>query len=94
MEVRGVGVIAKFQRKHPNARKPLGEWLSKVRSAHWSDLGDIKKTFNSVDYVAPVYIFDVGGNNFRVVAVVTFIGKTVIVERVMTHAEYDKWKAN
>lgn len=92
MEVRGVGVIAEFQRKHPNARKPLNEWLAKVEAAQWSTLADMKKTFNSVDYVAPFYVFDVGGNNFRVIAVITFTGKTVTVDKVMTHGEYDRWK--
>jgi mRNA interferase HigB len=92
VEVRGIGVIAKFQRKHSNARKPLAEWLAKVNAAQWNNLEDMKKTFKSVDYVAPVYIFDVGGNNFRVIALVAFIGKTVIVDKVLTHAEYDRWK--
>jgi len=92
MEVRGLGVIAQFQRKHPSSRKPLAGWLAKVRAAHWTTFADIKMTFNSVDYVAPIYVFNVGGNNFRIIAIVTFTSKTVTVDKVMTHAEYDRWR--
>jgi mRNA interferase HigB len=91
MEVRGIGLIAKFQRKHPDSRKPLTNWVAKVRAAQWSTLEDMKKTFNSVDYVKPVYVFNIGGNNFRAIAIVTFTNQTVIVERILTHAEYDRW---
>ncbi len=92
MEVRGLETVSKFQTKHPLSRKPLAEWLAKVGAAQWNNFADMKKTFNSVDFVAPYYVFDVGGNNFRVIAVVILVAKTVYVDKVLTHAEYDGWK--
>jgi mRNA interferase HigB len=36
-------------------------------------------------------VFDVAGNNYRVVVVVHYRGKRIYVREVMTHSEYDKW---
>lgn len=36
------------------------------------------------------YVFNIGGNNFRVVAVVVFIAGVMNIRFVGTHAEYDK----
>jgi mRNA interferase HigB len=54
----------------------------------------MKRTFNSVDYDGRKTIFDVGGNNFRLIAFVDFGKQLVQVADVMTHAEYEKerWK--
>ena len=37
-----------------------------------------------------LYVFNIGGNNFRVVAVVVFIAGVMNIRFVGTHAEYDK----
>ena len=38
------------------------------------------------------YVFDIKGNNYRIVAVVLFINKKVYMRFVGTHEEYDKIK--
>ncbi|EOR7631858.1 type II toxin-antitoxin system HigB family toxin, partial [Escherichia coli] len=37
-------------------------------------------------------IFNIKGNNYRLVVQVVYQAGMVIVERVGTHAEYDKWR--
>ena len=55
------------------------------------DFADIKKTFNSVDYVGNQhYVFNIKGNDFRLVVVVKFTPKNVYIRFVGTHSEYDK----
>jgi mRNA interferase HigB len=42
--------------------------------------------------VSPYTVYDVGGNNYRVVVVVVrYKFKKVFVQHVMTLGEYDKW---
>ena len=54
---------------------------------------DLKDTFPSADYVGNGrYVFNISGNNFRIVAVVLFIGGILELRFVGTHAEYDKIK--
>jgi mRNA interferase HigB len=40
-------------------------------------------------------VFDIGGNNFRLIAVIHFNRGKLFVRHVLTHAEYDKgkWKS-
>jgi mRNA interferase HigB len=51
----------------------------------------VKQAFNSADYVPPFVIFDAGGNNFRIVAVLHFNRQRLYIREVLTHAEYDRW---
>lgn len=76
------------------ARKSLANWEKVVRGAAWKDSEEIKRTFNSVDYDDPRTIFNIGGNNLRLIALVDFKKQLVLITGVMTHAEYDKekWK--
>ena len=52
---------------------------------------EVKQAFNSADYVAPYLIFNIGGNNFRVISVIHFNRQKVYVREVFTHAEYERW---
>lgn len=51
----------------------------------------MKLRFNSVDYVGnDRYVFNIRGNNYRLVAMIFFNKRTVFVRFIGTHAEYDK----
>ena len=78
-----------FVKKHADSRVSFSEWVEKVEAAEWTNLVDVKSTFNSADYVRGLVVFNVGGNSYRVVAEVVYKDKCV---RVGTHAEYDGWK--
>lgn len=81
------------QEGHSGAVKPLNRWLKKVSDAQWQNHQDLKKTFPSADYVKDGrYVFNIGGNKYRLVAVVLFIEGILILRFIGTHAEYDKIK--
>ncbi|HTC90282.1 MAG TPA: type II toxin-antitoxin system HigB family toxin [Bryobacteraceae bacterium] len=94
MRVIRVSKLDDFARRQAKAREPLANWEKIVRAASWKNAGEMKRTFNSVDYADRKTIFDVGGNNFRLIALVDFGKQLVQVIDVMTHAEYEKerWK--
>ncbi len=80
-----------FVQLHANAAKPLNRWVEQVQGVQWTSHADIKKMFPSADYVKNGrYVFNIGGNNYRVVAVVIFIGGVMNIRFVGTHGEYDK----
>lgn len=91
MHIISIKMLRDFWQKHPTAEKALRAWHSIVEHANFSDLNQIKQLFNSADYVPPFVIFDVAGNNFRVVVVVHYRAKRVYIREVMTHREYDEW---
>ena len=84
--------VNKFVDKHADDRVPFAEWVEKVEAAHWTNLVDLKQTFKSADYVKGLVVYNVGGNNFRLVAEVVYTEQIVRIAKVGTHAEYDGWK--
>ena len=53
---------------------------------------DLKKLSNSVDRVGSYYVFDLGGNKYRVIAAIHFDRQMLYVRHVFTHVEYDRWR--
>jgi mRNA interferase HigB len=92
LEIINSAELRKFGKKHPDARKPLSRWEKMTAVAHWASFRDLRATFSSADYVKGLVIFDIGGNNYRVIARVDHGGERVYVLAVLTHSEYDRWK--
>jgi mRNA interferase HigB len=91
MKLIGKDKIAQFSRKHSRARKPLEMWVHKTENAIWENSADVKATFPTVDNPGDFCIFNISGNKYRLVALVAIKNDLVIVNRIMTHAEYDEW---
>ena len=86
-------MIRDFIAKHAGADVALRDWYKRTTKANWKNFADIKQTFNTVDYVGnDRYVFDIKGNNYRIVAVVLFINQKVYMRFVGTHEEYEKIK--
>lgn len=46
-------------------------------------------TFASANKVGNRFVFNIGGNKYRLIASVSFSTRQVFVKAVLTHAEYD-----
>ena len=80
-----------FWEKHPVAEIPLRIWFKKVEQANWKNLAELKSDFPKADYLGNNrVVFDIKGNDFRVIAVVVFLIGKVLIRFVSTHSEYDK----
>ena len=52
------------------------------------------RAFNAIDIhrkVGNVYVFDIGGNKYRLIAAIHFNRKMVFIRHIFTHRQYDKW---
>ena len=84
-------ILDDFVQAHAQAAAPLNKWIAVVRAAIWKSHSDLKNTFPSADYVKNGrYVFNIGGNRYRLVAVVLFIGGVMNIRFIGTHSEYDK----
>ena len=96
MRVIGLPILKSFWQSHHQARKPLEKWRQVVEEAKWNNWSQLKSTFRTADFVSvgtkKFVIFNVGGNKYRIVAIVNFKGQIVIVEASLTHKQYDKGK--
>jgi mRNA interferase HigB len=90
----GRDIVDAFQRRHPPSRKPLEAWVALMSGNDFGRFADVRGLFRSADYVAPVTVFDVGGNKYRLIARVDYGLRAVAVHAVLTHEEYDRerWK--
>jgi mRNA interferase HigB len=83
-------IIDSYQ-KHKEAEIPLKSWYKTAKKAKWKCFADIKKDFNSVDIIGNQrFIFNISGNNYRLVVVIQFIHGYIYIRFLGTHAEYDK----
>lgn len=83
--------IIDYSSDYPDAQTALEDWYQKTKNAEWTCFADMKKTFNSVDNVGNQhYVFNIKGNNYRLVVVIKFTIKTVLIRFIGTHEDYDK----
>lgn len=71
----------------------MEDWYETAKRAEWKSLNDIRAVFNSVDFVGnDRYVFNIKGNDNRLVVVIRFFKGRVFIRFIGTHAEYDKIK--
>ena len=84
------GAIHEFSRKQPRSTQPLNDWFDKTQGADGRNFQDVKSTFNSVDFIGnDRFVFNIGGNNYRLVAMIHFTIRTLYIRAILTHKEYD-----
>lgn len=96
MVISGIMMLNEYVQSNAQALKPLNNWIQKVQAANWRSHADVIATFGpSAVYLKDSrYKFKIGGNKYRLITIVSFIGESVIIRFVGTHAEYDKINAS
>ncbi len=80
-----------FYTNHPRAKGAIEDWYTKTSKASWKTFADIKRDFNSVDSAGNQrYIFNVKGNEYRLVVIVKFTLQMVYIRFIGTHNEYER----
>ena len=87
-------MLRDYWEKHPVAEEVLTDWFRKMKRISPKNLAELRLTFPSADLVGDCLVFNVGGNNFRVITHVNFRRNEMFIRFVLSHAEYDKdkWK--
>ena len=83
-----------FAAIHPDAGAPFQAFRSKVEKSHFANFAALRATFMGVDKVGDRFVFNMGGNKYRLIASIAFSVQRLWIKAVLTHAEYDKgdWK--
>jgi mRNA interferase HigB len=82
--------IREFAVEYPKLLSALERWYNITLKANWSDFGEIKKQFNSVDAVGEgLFVFNIKGNDCRLIARIIFRTRTVFIRFIGTHKQYD-----
>lgn len=74
-----------------DSKTALERWYQMAEDAEWHSFAEMKQDFGSVDSVGNQhYVFNIGGNKYRLVVVVKFVMGYIFIRFVGTHSEYDK----
>jgi len=91
MNVISKRTIVKFYEIHPSAKTALEVWHSDARRSVWKTPEDIKKTYASASFLADNrVVFNIKGNDYRLIVHIDYKRKIVRVKFIGTHAQYDK----
>ena len=91
--------IKEYAERHQDARSSLFNFVAKMRHGDFRKFAQLRQVFPSADHVLvasgrPVVIFNISGNNHRLIAAVHYNTGLVYVLDIMAHGEYEKdtWK--
>ena len=83
--------LREFWEKHPDARAPLGAWFALVNRKAYASAHELKKDFASASFLGDYRtVFNIGGNDFRLVVDMRYDLARVYIRHVLTHAEYTR----
>jgi mRNA interferase HigB len=78
-------------RGREDSKTPLATWYDVASSASWTSHQSVKDAFGAnVDLAYGRYVFDIGGNKYRLICSIDFKRHGVLTLWVGTHAEYDE----
>jgi mRNA interferase HigB len=86
--------LREFWEKHSRAKTGLVLWYQRISDADFQNFNDLRQVFSSADLVGNFTVFNIGGNNYRLITFIDYEYQIAFVRAVLTHAEYDKenWK--
>lgn len=74
-----------------DSRVALQRWYDIARQAEWHNLAEIREDFPATDHVGNQhYVFNIRGNNYRLVVVIKFTIGRLFIRFIGTHSEYDR----
>ncbi len=91
MRIIALGTLRDFWQKHADAEVPLRSWYAAARRADWHSPADVKAAYGNASFVANNrIIFNIKGNEYRLVAAVHYNRGMIFIRFIGTHREYDK----
>ena len=83
--------IREFVELYPDSENALNFWYHTVSAKKWNNINELREDFNNVDYVGNHrFVFNIKGNKYRLVSIISFMSQKVYIRFIGTHSVYDK----
>src|ERR1017187_10149587 len=90
MKIVSVKILREFWLKFPDAEQHLTAWVDEVKKSEWSQPADIKSKYRSASILKNRrVVFNIRGNDYRLVVSVAYRFGAVYIKFIGTHAQYD-----
>lgn len=91
MRVYSKSTLRDFWQDHADAEQSLRTWYTVVRSAKWNSPAEVKERYPDASILRNNrVVFDIKGNDYRLVVATQYNTQRVFVRFVGTHKEYDR----
>lgn len=91
MRIIALSTLRAFWERHPDAEVPLRAWYALASRARWKTPADIKAAYRNASFIADSrVVFNIKGNDYRLVVAVRYDRGLMYVRFVGTHRQYDK----
>ncbi len=91
MRVHNKSTLVGYIKDYPLAEKSLRQWYGVAVKANWKNNGELKEQLGNASIINKKrIIFNIKGNDFRLVADVEFEFQKIFIVWFGTHKEYDK----
>ena len=95
MRIIAIGALREFWTKHSAAEAPLRSWYAEASRADWKSPASIKSAYRNASFIANNrVVFNIKGNEYRLVVAVHYNRGLMYVRFVGTHREYDRIDAS
>jgi mRNA interferase HigB len=76
--------------RYPDVKKQVDDWSTTVRKANWEKLEDVRQIYRDAEAVGNFTVFNIKGNDYRLIVGIDYENQTVYYKYFLTHTEYDK----
>ena len=91
MRIIAKSTLRDFWERFPDAEEPLLAWYREAEKADWATPAKVKEQYGNTSIVGDNrVVFNIKGNDFRLVAAVQYQIGLVAVRFFSTHSEYDR----
>lgn len=86
-----------FERQHLTAAKEkyqdavtaIDSWYKAAENAKWQHIMEVRQTFSSASTVEGYVVFNIRGNNYRLVTVIRYPQGLIFIRSFLTHKQYE-----
>jgi mRNA interferase HigB len=79
----------------PALKAAVDAWFDEVKKARWTSTADVKRSYATASIIsADRVVFNIKGNDYRLVVAVDFDKGIVWIKWIGTHKDYDKIDVN
>jgi mRNA interferase HigB len=87
-------ILRDYCQQHSDSCEALFAWYRVATKAQWQNLTEVQGQYLKAEVVANFTVFNIKGNQYRLIVDINYATQRIYIKYIMTHAEYDKdrWK--
>ena len=94
MRVIKIKTLREYWERQPEAEESLRAWYREANAADWDEPARIKEKYRNASILKESrVVFNIHGNNFRLIVKINYPYRVVYIRFVGTHKEYDQINA-